>query len=84
VIPEKREVIEHGAIGRESGGGERRGLGDRRGDGATVREGRGEGGVRGLAADHAADGIRVNAVGPGPIYTPVREESTRESVCTQS
>jgi len=26
--------------------------------------------TRGLAADHAADGIRVNAVGPGPIFTP--------------
>ena len=26
--------------------------------------------TRGLAADHSAEGIRVNAVGPGPIYTP--------------
>ncbi|MBV8168416.1 MAG: SDR family oxidoreductase [Alphaproteobacteria bacterium] len=26
--------------------------------------------TRGLAADHAPDGIRVNAVGPGPIFTP--------------
>src|SRR5262245_935891 len=26
--------------------------------------------TRGMAADHAADGIRVNAVCPGPIYTP--------------
>src|SRR5438309_374004 len=25
--------------------------------------------TRGMAADHAADGIRVNAVCPGPIYT---------------
>ena len=27
--------------------------------------------TRGLAADHSAEGIRVNAVGPGPIFTPV-------------
>src|SRR5205809_888913 len=26
--------------------------------------------TRGMAADHAAEGIRVNAVCPGPIYTP--------------
>ncbi len=26
--------------------------------------------TRGLAADHSAEGIRVNAVGPGPIFTP--------------
>jgi NAD(P)-dependent dehydrogenase (short-subunit alcohol dehydrogenase family) len=30
--------------------------------------------TRGMAADHAADGIRVNAVGPGPIYTPFHEK----------
>jgi NAD(P)-dependent dehydrogenase (short-subunit alcohol dehydrogenase family) len=30
--------------------------------------------TRGLAADHAADGIRVNAVCPGPIYTPFHEK----------
>jgi len=29
--------------------------------------------TRGMAADHAADGIRVNAVCPGPIYTPFHE-----------
>ena len=26
--------------------------------------------TRGLAADHSVEGIRVNAVGPGPIFTP--------------
>jgi NAD(P)-dependent dehydrogenase (short-subunit alcohol dehydrogenase family) len=26
--------------------------------------------MRALAADHSAEGIRVNAVGPGPIFTP--------------
>ena len=26
--------------------------------------------TRGLAMDHGAEGIRVNAVGPGPIFTP--------------
>ena len=26
--------------------------------------------TRGLTADHMAEGIRVNAVGPGPIFTP--------------
>jgi 2-keto-3-deoxy-L-fuconate dehydrogenase len=25
--------------------------------------------TRALAADHSPDGIRVNAVGPGPIFT---------------
>src|SRR5215471_7869396 len=30
--------------------------------------------TRGMAADHAADGIRVNAVSPGPIYTPFHEK----------
>src|SRR6266480_1576484 len=28
--------------------------------------------TRALAADHSPDGIRVNAVGPGPIFTPFR------------
>jgi meso-butanediol dehydrogenase / (S,S)-butanediol dehydrogenase / diacetyl reductase len=30
--------------------------------------------TRGMAADHAADGIRVNAVCPGPIFTPFHEK----------
>src|SRR5437870_6737971 len=34
--------------------------------------------TRGMAADHAADSIRVNAVCPGPIYTPFHERRTRE------
>jgi len=34
--------------------------------------------TRGLAADHAAEGIRVNAVCPGPIFTPFHERRTRE------
>jgi NAD(P)-dependent dehydrogenase (short-subunit alcohol dehydrogenase family) len=34
--------------------------------------------TRGMAADHAADGIRVNAVCPGPIYTPFHERRLRE------
>src|SRR5438046_2542158 len=34
--------------------------------------------TRGMAADHAADGIRVNAVCPGPIFTPFHEKRTRE------
>jgi meso-butanediol dehydrogenase / (S,S)-butanediol dehydrogenase / diacetyl reductase len=29
--------------------------------------------TRGMAADHAPEGIRVNAVCPGPIYTPFHE-----------
>ncbi len=29
--------------------------------------------TRGLAADHSFEGIRVNAVGPGPIFTPFHE-----------
>src|SRR5271168_25424 len=29
--------------------------------------------TRALAADHSADGIRVNAVGPGPIFTPFHQ-----------
>ena len=33
--------------------------------------------TRGMAADHAADGIRVNAVCPGPIYTPFHENRNR-------
>jgi NAD(P)-dependent dehydrogenase (short-subunit alcohol dehydrogenase family) len=27
--------------------------------------------TRGLAADHARDGIRVNCIAPGPVYTPM-------------
>jgi NAD(P)-dependent dehydrogenase (short-subunit alcohol dehydrogenase family) len=34
--------------------------------------------TRGMAVDHAADGIRVNAVCPGPILTPFHEKRTRE------
>jgi NAD(P)-dependent dehydrogenase (short-subunit alcohol dehydrogenase family) len=34
--------------------------------------------TRGMASDHAADGIRVNAVCPGPIYTPFHERRIRE------
>src|SRR5262250_426508 len=34
--------------------------------------------TRGMAADHAPDGIRVNAVCPGPIFTPFHERRTRE------
>jgi NAD(P)-dependent dehydrogenase (short-subunit alcohol dehydrogenase family) len=34
--------------------------------------------TRGMAVDHAADGIRVNAVCPGPILTPFHERRTRE------
>ena len=34
--------------------------------------------TRGMAMDHAADGIRVNAVCPGPIFTPFHERRTRE------
>ena len=29
--------------------------------------------TRGLAMDHAPDGVRVNAVCPGPIFTPFHE-----------
>ena len=32
--------------------------------------------TRGMAADHAAEGIRVNAVCPGPIFTPFHERRT--------
>ena len=32
-----------------------------------------EGLTRALAADHSPEGIRVNAVGPGPIFTPFHE-----------
>ena len=38
--------------------------------------------TRALAADHSAEGIRVNAVGPGPIFTPFhhrRLETSGES-----
>jgi NAD(P)-dependent dehydrogenase (short-subunit alcohol dehydrogenase family) len=34
--------------------------------------------TRGMAVDHAPDGIRVNAVCPGPIFTPFHERRTRE------
>jgi len=34
--------------------------------------------TRGMAVDHAADRIRVNAVCPGPIFTPFHEKRTRE------
>jgi NAD(P)-dependent dehydrogenase (short-subunit alcohol dehydrogenase family) len=34
--------------------------------------------TRGMAMDHAPDGIRVNAVCPGPIYTPFHERRIRE------
>src|SRR5204863_3766572 len=34
--------------------------------------------TRGMAVDHAADGIRVNAVCPGPIFTPFHEKRIRE------
>jgi 2-hydroxycyclohexanecarboxyl-CoA dehydrogenase len=34
--------------------------------------------TRGMAMDHAADRIRVNAVCPGPIFTPFHEKRTRE------
>lgn len=39
--------------------------------------------TRALAADHSAEGIRVNAVGPGPIFTPFHQrrlETSGESV----
>jgi len=29
--------------------------------------------TRALAADHSSEGIRVNAVGPGPIFTPFHQ-----------
>ena len=34
--------------------------------------------TRGMAMDHAADRIRVNAVCPGPIFTPFHERRIRE------
>ena len=34
--------------------------------------------TRGMAVDHAPDKIRVNAVCPGPIYTPFHERRNRE------
>ena len=39
--------------------------------------------TRALAADHSPEGIRVNAVGPGPIFTPFHQrriEASGESV----
>ena len=35
--------------------------------------------TRAMARDHAADNIRVNAVGPGPIYTPFHENRARNA-----
>lgn len=35
--------------------------------------------TRGLAMDHAVEGIRVNAVCPGPIYTRFHENRAREA-----
>jgi NAD(P)-dependent dehydrogenase (short-subunit alcohol dehydrogenase family) len=35
--------------------------------------------TRAMAVDHAADGIRVNCIAPGPVYTPhVSEDMTEE------
>lgn len=34
--------------------------------------------TRGMAMDHAPDGIRVNAVCPGPIFTPFHDRRLRE------
>jgi NAD(P)-dependent dehydrogenase (short-subunit alcohol dehydrogenase family) len=34
--------------------------------------------TRGMAVDHAPDGIRVNAVCPGPIFTPFHERRIKE------
>ena len=33
--------------------------------------------TRSMARDHAAQGVRVNAVGPGPIFTPFHERRAR-------
>ena len=33
--------------------------------------------TRGMARDHAAEGVRVNAVAPGPIFTLFHEERAR-------
>ena len=35
--------------------------------------------MRGMAHDHALEGIRVNAVGPGPIMTPFHERRVAQS-----
>lgn len=35
--------------------------------------------TRSMARDHAADGIRINAVGPGPIWTRFHERRAAES-----
>lgn len=35
--------------------------------------------IRAMAHDHAADNVRVNAVGPGPIMTPFHEHIIEES-----
>jgi len=34
--------------------------------------------TRSMARDHAAEGVRVNAVGPGPIFTPYHERRAGE------
>src|ERR1700748_2414500 len=39
--------------------------------------------TRALAADHSPEGIRVNAVGPGPVFTPFHQRriaASRESI----
>src|SRR5215469_12310345 len=33
--------------------------------------------TRALAADHSPEGIRVNAVGPGPIFTPFHQAASQ-------
>jgi NAD(P)-dependent dehydrogenase (short-subunit alcohol dehydrogenase family) len=35
--------------------------------------------TRAMARDHAGDNIRVNAVGPGPIFTPFHENRARDA-----
>ena len=34
--------------------------------------------TRSMARDHAAEGVRVNAVGPGPIFTPFHERRAED------
>ena len=34
--------------------------------------------TRSMARDHAAEGVRVNAVGPGPIFTPYHERRAED------
>src|SRR5436309_12985377 len=38
--------------------------------------------TRALAADHSPEGIRVNAVGPGPIFTPFQPQLLASSGVT--